>query len=241
MLLTAFNGLFNFVFVSSHLWTKLHQLGDSKLLKQVHLMACRTRGQPLHSRMAVIMRNCIPQLGLQAATYKNMPYQSGLGSLNVNITWRQEPVNMEQPANTIILSTSVDRNLTVPWALWVFHFGLWVDLIHPPVIIQETYMVSPLNIVRIVFHPWLPVCIYCQQFDWQVSFNHTLFFVPIHMHFVLPIEAWWSLEHIHLLACLETPKFCAIKLKLLHLCEILLKPAEFWIYQFWNWWATAHL
>jgi hypothetical protein len=58
----------------------------SKLLKQVHLMACRTRGQPLHSRMAVIMRNCIPQLGLQAATYKNMPYQSGLGSLNVNIT-----------------------------------------------------------------------------------------------------------------------------------------------------------
>jgi len=151
-------------------------------------MVCHTRGLPLQSLMVVIMRNCIPRLGLQAPTYKNMPYQSGLGSLNVSITWRQEPVNLEQPANTIILNTSVGRNLTVRWALWVFHFGLWVDLMHPAVVIQETYMLSPWSVVRIVFHPWLPICIYCHQFNWQVSFNRTLgdLFCPISHVFCSP-------------------------------------------------------
>lgn len=124
------NDFFYSIWFLSHLWTKLHQLGDSKLFQQRHLMACRTRGLPLPWLMAVIMRNCILQLGLQAATYKNMPFQSGLGSLNVNITWRPEPVNMEQSANIIILNTSVDQSLIAYWALWVFPCVLWVDLMH---------------------------------------------------------------------------------------------------------------
>lgn len=175
--------------VLSHLWTKLHQLGDSKLFQQGHLMVCHTRALPLPWLMAVIMHNCILHLGLQAATYKNMPFQSGLGSLNVNITWRPEPVNMEQFANIIILNTSVDQSLTTCWALWVFPCVLWVDLMH--VFIQETSMLSTWNIIHIGFHPSITSVHFIAWYNLidnlhLICVQGDLFFWPISHAFCLP-------------------------------------------------------